>query len=138
MSSEFLKLLFRSEHELEVKKRQEEIASLKVAVNKQTRAYNELKISKTTTTGTDVSTSSVVAEKISRIRQLEEDVVELQASLDELSHQLAETRNDAQNNLRTLNAKQKEFDEFKENVNIDGQMRQLKHKQVTNFLILLK
>jgi predicted nucleic acid-binding Zn-ribbon protein len=100
----FLKLLFRSEHELEVKKRQEEIASLKVAVNKQTRAYNELKISKTTTSGTDVSTSSVVAEKISRIRQLEEDVVELQASLDELSHQLAETRNDAQNNLRTLNA----------------------------------
>jgi hypothetical protein len=104
-----------------------------VAVNKETRAYNELKISKTTTTGTDVSTSSVVAEKISRIRQLEEDVVELQASLDELSHQLAETRNDAQNNLRTLNAKQKEFDEFKENVNIDGQMRQLKHKQVTTF-----
>ena len=104
-----------------------------MAVNKQTRAYNELKISKKTTSGTDVSTSSVVAEKISRIRQLEEDVVELQASLDELSHQLAETRNDAQNNLRTLNAKQKEFDEFKENVNIDGQMRQLKHKQVTTF-----
>jgi len=75
--------------------------------------------------------SSVVAEKIARIRQLEEDVIELQASIDELSHQLAESRNDAQNNLRTSNAKQKEIDELKENVKIDSQMRQLKHKQVT-------
>jgi hypothetical protein len=31
----------------------------------------------------DASTTSVVAEKIARIRQLEEDVGELQASLDE-------------------------------------------------------
>ena len=72
-----------------------------------------------------------MAEKIARIRQLEEDVIELQASIDELSHQLAESRNDAQNNLRTSNAKQKEIDELKENVKIDSQMRQLKHKQVT-------
>ena len=72
-----------------------------------------------------------MAEKIARIRQLEEDVIELQASIDELSHQLAESRNDAQNNLRTSNAKQKEIDELKENVKIDSQMRQLKHKQVS-------
>ena len=57
---------------------------------------------------------------------------ELQASLDEVSHQLAESRNDAKNNLRSLNAKQKELDELRENTNIDNQMKQVKHKQVSN------
>ena len=121
----------RSEHENEIRKRQEEMAELKTALNKQTRAYNELKISKSSSAYTgDSSTSSVVAEKLSRIRELEEDILDLQASLDEVSHQLAESRNDCQNNLRTSNAKQKEIDELKEKVNIDSQMRQMRHKQV--------
>ena len=107
------------------------MAELKTALNKQTRAYNELKICKSSAyTGGDSSTSSVVAEKLARIRELEEDILDLQASLDEVSHQLAESRNDSQNNLRTSNAKQKEIDELKEKVNIDSQMRQLRHKQV--------
>ncbi len=40
---------------------------------------------------------------------------------EQVSHQLAESRNDAKNNLRTLNSKQKELDEFKENASIDSQ-----------------
>ena len=86
------------------------MAEIKTALNKQTRAYNELKICKSSAyTGGDSSTSSVVAEKLARIRELEEDILDLQASLDEVSHQLAESRNDSQNNLRTSNAKQKEI-----------------------------
>ena len=131
----------RSEHETEIRKRQEEIASLKTAINKQTRAYNELKISASNATigvAGDASTTSVVADKIARIRQLEDDLSELQASLDEVSHQLAESRNDAKNNLRSLNAKQKELDELRENTNIDNQMKQVKHKQVSNLKYLLE
>ena len=123
----------RSEHETEIRKRQEEIATLKSVINKQMRAYNELKlVTSNVTVGIagDASTTSVVAEKIARIRKLEDDIAELQASCDELSHQLAEARNDAKNNHRTSNVKQKELEEYKENVNIDSQMRQVKHKQV--------
>ena len=130
----------RSEHETEIRKRQEEIASLKTAINKQTRAYNELKISASNATigvAGGASTTSVVADKIARIRQLEDDLSELQASLDEVSHQLAESRNDAKNNLRSLNAKQKELDELRENTSIDNQMKQVKHKQVPNLKYLL-
>jgi rhodanese-related sulfurtransferase len=58
----------------------------------------------------------------------------VQASLDEVSQQLADARNDAKTQLRLLNAKQKELDEFKENVNIEGQMRQVKHKQVRRYV----
>jgi hypothetical protein len=61
----------RNEHETEVRNRQQEIAGLKSAVARQTRAYNDLKLSKSAAgAAAEGTTSSVVAEKLSRIRQL--------------------------------------------------------------------
>lgn len=48
-----------------------------------------------------------MAEKISLINQLEEGISDLQASLDEVSRQLADARNEAQQSQRLATTKQK-------------------------------
>ncbi len=122
----------RVENDNELRQKQEEIASLKSSISKQTKSFNDLKQSMSLALNNVASDGSasrvkkahhcynrtnsitnwvwffqVVAEKISLINQLEEGISDLQASLDEVSRQLADARNEAQQNQRLATTKQK-------------------------------
>ena len=70
-------------------------------------------------------------EYIAKINQ--DDILKmdkLKSEIEELGRGIA-VYGDADSTKNTeLKGKQKELDEFRENINIEGQMRQIKHKQV--------
>ena len=71
----------------------------------------------------------MTADKVNRIQELEDEVEELGVSFGELSHQLAMARTDANTNLQALNGKIKELEDVKDDVQVENQMAQHKHKQ---------
>ncbi len=138
----------RSEYEEETKKKQDDIVALKSSIRSQSQLIYELKASaqsasssidqvqvKTNPISFNLcqcntlswfqSSSEVIAEKMRRIVELEDEVLDLQTSLNEVSQQLANARNEADNLLRSVNAKQKELDEMKETYNVESQVRWL-------------
>ena len=86
----------REEHEDELRRRQRDLAALQITVRNQTQAFNELKSASNAATlvtpASAAPASSVIAQQSERINILEEEVQELQASLAELSNQLAAAR----------------------------------------------
>ena len=71
----------------------------------------------------------MTADKVNRIQELEDEVEELGVSFGELSHQLAMARTEANTNLQALNGKIKELEDVKDDVQVENQMAQHKHKQ---------
>ena len=71
----------------------------------------------------------MTADKVIRIQELEDEVEELGVSFGELSHQLAMARTEANTNLQALNGKIKELEDVKDDVQVENQMAQHKHKQ---------
>ena len=71
----------------------------------------------------------LTADKVNRIQELEDEVEELGVSFGELSHQLAMARTEANTNLQALNGKIKELEDVKDDVQVENQMAQHKHKQ---------
>lgn len=59
-----------------------------------------------------------------RIAELEDDVIELQTSMSEVSKQLAIAKSDADNYKKSAMAKQKEINDMRETFNMDSQLRQ--------------
>ena len=76
----------------------------------------------------------IIADKVNRIQELEDEVQELGLSFGELSHQLAVSRSEANSNLHSLNAKIKELEDVKDNAQVESQMTNHKHKQVLHHL----
>ena len=58
-----------------------------------------------------------------RIEELEDEVHDLQTSLQELSKDLAVTRSDAKNYKTLLEVKQKELETVKESLTMDSQVK---------------
>ena len=75
----------------------------------------------------------MTADKVIRIQELEDEVEELGVSFGELSHQLAMARTEANTNLQALNGKIKELEDVKDDVQVENQMAQHKHKQARFF-----
>ena len=71
----------------------------------------------------------MIADKVNRIQELEDEVEELGVSFGELSHQLAMARTEANTNLQGLNGKIKELEDVKDDAQVENQMLQHKHKQ---------
>ena len=71
----------------------------------------------------------MIADKVNRIQELEDEVEELGVSFGELSHQLAMARTEANTNLQALNGKIKELEDVKDDAQVENQMLQHKHKQ---------
>ena len=97
----------RVENEDEIQKRQNEIVALKTTIKNQGQAYAELKASTSglvsdATANISQSTGGVIADKVHRIQELEDEVQELGVSLGELSHQLAVARSEANSNLHAM------------------------------------
>ena len=57
-----------------------------------------------------------------RIEELEDDVLEMQSSLGEVSKQLAIAKSDAENYKKSANTKQKEINTLRETFNMDTQV----------------
>ena len=76
----------------------------------------------------------IIADKVNRIQELEDEVQELGLSFGELSHQLAVSRSEANSTLHSLNAKIKELEDVKDNAQVESQMTNHKHKQVLHHL----
>ena len=57
-----------------------------------------------------------------RIEELEDEVLEMQSSLSEVSKQLAIAKSDAENYKKSAKTKQKEIDTIKETFNMDSQV----------------
>ena len=79
----------------------------------------------------------IIADKVNRIQELEDEVQELGLSFGELSHQLAVARSEANSNLHSLNAKIKELEDVKDNAQVESQMANHKHKQVLHCLYVV-
>ena len=69
-----------------------------------------------------MSGSTVIAQQAKRIQLLEDELQELQGSVSDLSNQLAATRSEADKNLRTANARQRELEETRENSALEAQV----------------
>jgi len=115
----------RTDTEDTVRKLQNEIVSLRSDLKAQQEAYAGLRA----TSGPEVdppiggghhssltagsSSSKVIKEKIDKIHELEDEVLELQGSLSEVSRQLAAAKSEGSSHLHSLNMKQKELDDFR-------------------------
>ena len=131
----------RVENEDEIQKRQNEIVALKTTIKNQGQAYAELKASTSglvsdATANISQSTGGVIADKVHRIQELEDEVQELGVSLGELSHQLAVARSEANSNLHAVNVKTKELEDANDNAKVESQMKQHQYKQVRNYYFI--
>lgn len=117
----------RTEFEADLRRKQEEIVSLKSKIRELSQSIQDLKASAVTTDWT--SPSKVVGDKMQRIEELEDDVQELQSSLSEVSRQLAEERSNAESYKKSATAMQKEIDHLRETYNIDSQVQQNQTRQ---------
>ena len=59
---------------------------------------------------------------MNRIEELEDEVIELQSSLNEVSKQLAITRSDAENYKKSALTKQREMNDIRDTFNMDSQV----------------
>ena len=57
-----------------------------------------------------------------RIEELEDDILDLQTSLQEVSKEMAVAKSEATNYKSALNAKKKELDSIKESLTMDSQV----------------
>ena len=58
-----------------------------------------------------------------RIEELEDDILDLQTSLQEVSKEMAVAKSEATNYKSALNAKKKELDSIKESLTMDSQVK---------------
>ena len=111
----------RNEFEAELNRKQEEVISLKTSLRSQSQTIQSLRVSTrlelTNQSGIEQnSISHVIATKMQRIAELEDEVIDLQTSLGEVSKQLAIAQSDAENYKKSALVKQKEVNELKETV----------------------
>ena len=92
--------------------------------------YETLDLDKTISINFMFDLCDIIADKVNRIQELEDEVQELGLSFGELSHQLAVARSEANSTLHSLNAKIKELEDVKDNAQVESQMANHKHKQV--------
>ena len=123
----FEKLLkqVRMEFDGEIGKKQEEIVSLKSAIRNQSQTIQTLKSSALLTNATyehNQNPSAVIRDKMERIEDLEDEVLEMQSSISEVSKQLAIAKSDAENYKKSAIIKQKEINTLKETFNMDSQV----------------
>ena len=113
----------RNEFEAELNRKQEEVISLKTSLRSQSQTIQSLRVSTrlelaSNQSGGNVSQSSIIATKMQRIAELEDEVIDLQSSLGEVSKQLAIAQSDAENYKKSALIKQKEVNELKETMTI--------------------
>ena len=106
----------RQDYEAELHRKQEEIVHLKTSLRSHTQTIQSLKVS-SRLSGSESNTdniSHVIGSKVQRIAELEDEVLELQSSLNEVSKQLAIAQNDAENYKKSVMNKQKEINDMKD------------------------
>ena len=120
----------RQEHSAETKRRSSENIELQSELRRVKQMLNELKSTASLALeAPSVSgTSGIIAQQSARIADLENELAEMGASLKDLSNQLASAKSESDKAQRLASARQKEFDELKENVNLDTQMTRHQHK----------
>ena len=113
----------RNEFEAELNRKQEEVISLKTSLRSQSQTIQSLRVSTRLELASNQSgieqqksISHVIATKMQRIAELEDEVIDLQSSLGEVSKQLAIAQSDAENYKKSALVKQKEVNELKETV----------------------
>ena len=74
--------------------------------------------------------TGIIYEKVMRIEELEDDILDLQTSLQEVSKEMAVAKSEATNYKSALNAKKKELDSIKESLTMDSQVK--KNDIITN------
>ena len=67
--------------------------------------------------------TGIIYEKVMRIEELEDDILDLQTSLQEVSKEMAVAKSEATNYKSALNAKKKELDSIKESLTMDSQVK---------------
>ena len=74
--------------------------------------------------------TGIIYEKVMRIEELEDDILDLQTSLQEVSKEMAVAKSETTNYKSALNAKKKELDSIKESLTMDSQVK--KNDIITN------
>ena len=67
--------------------------------------------------------TGIIYEKVMRIEELEDEILDLQTSLQEVSKEMAVAKSEATNYKSALNAKKKELDSIKESLTMDSQVK---------------
>ena len=77
--------------------------------------------------------TGIIYEKVMRIEELEDDILDLQTSLQEVSKEMAVAKSEATNYKSALNAKKKELDSIKESLTMDSQVKKNDSTITLNF-----
>ena len=89
---------------------------LKSDLKEQGRAYADLRATEARSGGESsaaASSSAVIAEKVGRIHELEDEILELQNSLSQVSRQLAAAKSEGTSKNHSFKMKQKELDDYR-------------------------
>lgn len=119
----------REEYEQDLKKRQDEMVNLQVSLRNQKQSYNELKSYNVVRGSSSQNTTGIIAQQANKINELQDDVQDLQASLRDLSTQLAAARTDSDKHLHAANIRQKDKEDLRESGEMERQMLKRQAKQ---------
>ena len=120
----------RTEAEDLATKLQSEIVDLKSSLQSQQKAYSDLRNSSAEIGSTAPELSfAAISDKIEKIQELEEEIIELKGAMNEISRQLAVAKSEASSHLHDATMKQKELNDFRENTNVENQMRSRQNQQ---------